>query len=62
MLTVAEVNQAFATAYASQLIALANLEQRPGTTLESLFQQQQVQLQTRQQELTQSLPDQQFWS
>ena len=46
----------------SGLIALASLEQKPGTTLESLFQQQQVQLQTRQQELTQSLPDQQFWN
>lgn len=45
-------------AYASRLITLANMEQKPGMSLESLSQQHQAQFQARQQELVKNLPNQ----
>lgn len=62
LLVMAELNQGFATAYAAQLLTLASLEQTPGTTLESLVQQQQGQLQHRQHVLGKTVSEPQFWT
>jgi len=62
MVALTEVNQGFASAYASRLITLANMEQQPGMSLESLPQQNQAQFQARQQELVKNIPGQNFWN
>jgi len=60
----AEINQGYATAYASKLITMASLEKKPGTTLESVIKQYPDVLKEQQQQLLKMLPsqkDQEFW-
>jgi len=63
VLVVAEINQGFASAYASLVVALGSMEKRPGTTLE-FRQQYQHMLKEEKQQLLRLLPtqqDQEFW-
>jgi len=64
ILVVAEINQGYASTYASQLVELANLEKKPGTTLESVMQQYSNTLKDQQAQLSRMLPsqrDREFW-
>lgn len=64
VLVVAEINHGFATAYVSRLITLANMEKKPGTTLESINQQYPDILKGQHQQVLNMLPtqkDQGFW-
>lgn len=59
-----EINNGFASTYASQLITLANTEKKPGVTLESINQQYPSLLKEQKQQLLNMLPgqkDQEFW-
>lgn len=65
VLVVADINQGYASAYASKLLTLASiLEKKPGTTLKSLNQQYPNILKTQHQQLQKMLPTrkhQEFW-
>ncbi|GAG85369.1 unnamed protein product, partial [marine sediment metagenome] len=64
ILAVAEINQGYASTCASQLVALANIEKKPGTTIESIMQQHSNTLKDQQAQLLKMLPsqkDQEFW-
>jgi tetratricopeptide (TPR) repeat protein len=64
VLVIAELNQGFASAYASKLITLASMEKKPGTTFESLHQKYPDMLKEQQQQLFKTLPtqnEQEFW-
>ena len=65
ILVMAEINQGFASAYASKLVTLASVERKPGTTFENLNQRYPDVLREQKQNLLNLLPpqnDQQFWT
>jgi tetratricopeptide (TPR) repeat protein len=59
-LVVADINHGLAAAYAAQLLTLASIDVRPGTTLESRMEQQHVSLHSQQQAMASNAPDQEF--
>jgi tetratricopeptide (TPR) repeat protein len=64
VLVMAEINNGFASAYASKLVTLASMERKPGTTYENLNQRYPNVLEEQQQPLLNMLPsqkDQAFW-
>ena len=64
ILAVAEINQGYASTYASRLVALANIEKKPGTTIESIMKQYSDTLREQQIQSLKMLPsqkDRQFW-
>ena len=64
ILLISEVNQGFASAYASRLLTLASIEKKPGTTLESVNRLYPNVMKEQQQQLSSVLPNQQdqtFW-
>jgi len=64
ILAISEINQGFASAYASKLVTLAGLEKKPGVTLESTNRQYVSLLKEQNQQLSNLLPpqkDQDFW-
>lgn len=61
---VAEINQGYASTYASRLVALANIEKKPGTTIESIMQRYSdtlIEQQTQSLKMLPSQKDQEFW-
>ena len=65
LLLIAEVNQGFASAYASRLLTLASIEKKPGTTLESVNRLYPNVMKEQQQQWSNVLPtpkDQKFWT